>query len=88
LADPGWLAAWRPDRSGLLCLREMLDCGLPGALVYEVRSHALASPDASQILDELQRTTAILVPIDTHQNRQHLPGRWSAAPAAAHRMAS
>ncbi|MCR4411732.1 MAG: hypothetical protein NUV77_04820 [Thermoguttaceae bacterium] len=88
LADPGWPAAWRPDRSGLLCLREMLDCGLPGGLVYEVRSQALASPIASQILDEIQRTTSVLVTIDTHQNRRHLPGRWSAGPAEVRRMAS
>ncbi len=36
LADPSWPETWRPDRSGLLCLREKLEGGVPAAVVYEI----------------------------------------------------
>lgn len=70
LADRSWPGAWRPDRSGLLCLREELESGLVGAAVYEVRPDALDSPESQAILQALYATTTIVVVIDTNRQCQ------------------
>jgi hypothetical protein len=78
LADGGWPDAWRPDQSGLFCLRERLGNGLPAAVAYEIQPGALDHQTAAAILAELQRTTAVVVAIDVHERRQRLVGRWRA----------
>lgn len=81
-ADTNWPESWRPDRAGLLCLRERLGGKLPAAAVYELRPGALRTPLADMILDELRRTTAVVVTIDLAENRRSTPGRWTADPIA------
>ncbi|NQT41047.1 MAG: hypothetical protein HQ581_26380 [Planctomycetes bacterium] len=80
LSDPTWPEPLRPDRSGLLCLRETLADGIPAALVYEMRTGVLQTPEAVEILAELQRTTAVVVIIDAGQHRRQLTGTWQAEP--------
>ena len=72
--DESWPAAWRPDRSGLLCLREQIE-GHSAAAVYEIRNDALQTPLATEMVNELRRTTAVFVLVDLHQRRRCLPGR-------------
>ncbi len=86
LSDPTWPEPLRPDRSGLLCLREMLADGVPAALVYEMRTGVLQTPEAVKILAELQRTTAVIVIIDAGQHRRRLTGTWQAEPRQAVRQ--
>jgi hypothetical protein len=81
LADLSWPVAWRPDLSGLLCLRETIADQLPAAAVYEVRPAALDSPLAAAVIAELQRTTAVVALIDMDERRRRLPGL--AAPVTA-----
>ena len=76
LADPSWPDAWRPDLSGLLCLREPIANEHPAAAVYELRPDALVVAPAVEILAELQRTTTAVVLIDCGKNRRRLPGYW------------
>ncbi len=77
LADPTWPPAWRPDASGLLCLREQLEPGLPAAAVYEIRADALQRPAAAEILEQLRQTTAVFAVINARQERKRLAGDWS-----------
>jgi hypothetical protein len=76
--DPTWPAAWRPDRSGLMCLREMLKPGFPGAAVYEIAAGALDRPENAGILEELEATTAVMAVVDLHQRSRRVLGTWSA----------
>jgi hypothetical protein len=75
LEDVRWPAAWRPDRCGLLCLREEIDDGMTAAAVYEIQPDALQQPPASQILNELQSTSRMVVLINA-QKRRRMLGRW------------
>lgn len=88
LADPAWPEAWRPDRSGLLCLREELDTGVVGAAVYETIPGALRSPNAEQILHALYETTAILVVVDSHRQRRTFSHLADGPASAAQRVAA
>ncbi len=78
LSDTSWPEAWRPDRSGLLCLREELAPGLIGAAAYEVAPGALRSRVADLILRALQATVSVLVVVDANRQRRccvQRPGR-------------
>lgn len=70
LADRAWPDAWRPDQSGLLCLREELEPGLVGAAVYEIEPGALQSKTAEGILRALYSTATILVIVDGNGHRR------------------
>ncbi len=76
LGDEDWPAAWRPNESGLLCLRETLDERVPAAVAYEVRLDALLTPVAAEIVAELLRTTAVLVIVTFNEQRVRIAGRW------------
>jgi hypothetical protein len=94
LNDRDWPEAWRPDESGLLCLREMLEENLPAALVYEIRRDALLLPVANEILTELVRISVVVAVVGIDQSRRLLPGQWrgdlsvSADPASPLRRAA
>jgi hypothetical protein len=64
LRDPVWPGLWRPDRSGLVCLREVLEGEVPAAEVREISPGALHRPEAADILNELARTTATISIVD------------------------
>ena len=70
LADAAWPDAWRPDLSGLLSLREELEPGLVGAVVYEIEAGALESDVAKEILGALYSTVTILVVVDANGHRR------------------
>ena len=74
LADTGWPAAWRPNRVGLLALREMIGKNVPAAVLYEIRPGALEQSVAAEIAVELQRTAAFVVVVDSDKRRWDLPG--------------
>jgi len=74
LADEVWPGAWRPDRSGLLCLRETLRDGRRGSLIYETRPAALQASPAAEIIDELRRTTAFVIVVDWDGKRERFEG--------------
>ncbi|MFZ5829577.1 MAG: hypothetical protein ACOY3P_05795 [Planctomycetota bacterium] len=74
LADPDWPEAWRPDLSGVMCLRESLADGLPVGAIYEIRRGALQTETAAEILEALLATTVVVVVIDTDQQRRTLFG--------------
>ncbi|MEA1950966.1 MAG: hypothetical protein U9N87_06245 [Planctomycetota bacterium] len=76
LANPSWDQSWRPDLSGLLCLREWIDEKVPAAIVYELRHGVIASPEAIQILAELCRTTVSVTIIGLDGTRRRLVGSW------------
>jgi len=78
LADEDWPDGWRPDRSGLMCLREEIDAGLPAAVVYEITPGALEQDVAAAILAELRRTTAVVAVVDHRGSRQRLTGSRAA----------
>jgi hypothetical protein len=61
LADGDWPEDWRPDLSGLLCLRERLADGSSGALVVETRPGALLEPQGEAILLALLENTRRVV---------------------------
>jgi hypothetical protein len=83
LRDRSWPPAWRPDRCGLMCLRELLELTTPAAAVYETRPQALRRPEAAEVLAALRRTTAAVVIVDFHGQRGRLTGLWSATAADA-----
>lgn len=75
LADASWPEAWRPDCSGLLCLRERVGGSLPAAAVYELYPGALLRREGARIVEELRKSTAVLVTIDVRARRRRLVGR-------------
>jgi len=80
LDDSAWPESWRPDRSGLFCLREEIEPGTPAAAVYELRPNALQTPVAAEILTELKRTTVVVAIINARQQRRKLLGNWVVSP--------
>lgn len=76
LADDDWLDEWRPDRAGLLCLRELLDDRLPAALVVETRRGALLEPQAESILLHLLSKTALVVVVGPDGKRRLMCGQY------------
>ncbi len=73
--EPTWPGAWRPDQSGLLCLREEIDEGVSAALVYEIERDAIARPTTELILAKLRESTALVALVNLQRQRQLLPGR-------------
>ena len=76
LTDTKWDESWRPDLSGLLCLREWIDEKVPAAVVYELRYGVISSPEAVEILAELCRTTVSVTIIGLDGTRRRLVGTW------------
>jgi hypothetical protein len=76
LATEDWADAWRPDRSGLLCLREILADGQPAALVQETRSGALLEPPAKDILLALMHSCVHVVVVCPDGKRRRMHGSW------------
>ena len=74
LQNDTWPADWRPDISGMLCLREALAEDMPAALVYELREGALAEPAAATVLAELVESNALVVVVDAQEHRHVMPG--------------
>lgn len=78
LGDTNWPESWRPDRSGLLCLREAVDEGVVGGLIYEVVPAKLRSSFGRRIQRQMLRTCDAVVVVDSDGNRQLLAGERSA----------
>lgn len=76
LGDPSWPDRWRPDRCGLLCLREDVHGKTPMAAIYETEPQARRRPVAEAILAELVRTVAVVVMIDFRGRRLRISGDW------------
>ena len=87
LAATDWPAAWRPDQSGLLCLREILPDGKPGALVQETRPGALLEPEAKDILLALMHSCAVVVVVGPDGRRRLMHGCWTPDVATADGLA-
>ena len=81
LADTNWPESWRPDHSGLLCLRAEIEPGIPAAAVYELRPGALQPTVAAEILTELKHTTMVIAIINIQQQRDRLFGNWVTSPS-------
>ena len=80
LDDTDWPESWRPDHSGLFCLKAEIEPGTPAAAVYEIRPDALQTPVAAEIFTELKRTTMVIAIINAQQEREKLSGNWVASP--------
>jgi hypothetical protein len=76
-----WPAQWRPDRSGLLCLREEIDDGVPAAVAYEIELGAIERSTTAAILAQLQQSTAVIALLDMQRQRQVLRGNLWVDPA-------
>ena len=81
LRDRSWAEAWRPDRSGLMCLREEIAPGLPAAAVYEILPGALQGPAAAEIIAALKRTTVAVAVVDSQERCECLLGERRIHPA-------
>ncbi len=79
LRDSTWQDSWRPDRVGLLSVREACDEWGPSATIHEIRPGALRRPEAAGICDALLRTTAGVVIVDTTGRRFRLAGMRASA---------
>lgn len=75
LTETSWPIAWRPEQSGLLCLREEIDNGVSAALVYEIEAGALARPTTEPILASLAESTAVVALVNDLGQRRLLRGR-------------
>jgi hypothetical protein len=73
--EPSWPLAWRPERSGLLCLREEIDNGVSAALVYEIEPGALTRPTTEPILAKLAESTAVVALVNDLGQRRLLCGQ-------------
>lgn len=93
LADSTWPDLWRPDRSGLLPLRELVD-GVPVALVYETRAGALTAPTGLELVERLRTRAAwvVLVSFDGARSKLsgllRVDGAEAAPPPAPHYLAA
>jgi hypothetical protein len=72
LADPAWPAHWRPDRSGLLCLREWIAGSMRAAAVYELRSRALRSSTGRAVIRALQQSCSLIAVTKADRSRFNL----------------
>ena len=82
LADGDWPDEWRPDLSGVLCLRETLADGSTGALVTETRPGALLEPQGEAILLALLRNTRRVVVAGPDGKRYLMHGADEPLPSA------
>lgn len=78
-----WPENWRPEQSGLLCLRETLPDGRPGSLVMESRAGALLEPQAKDILLALMHSCAVVVVVGPDGKRRRMHGCWSETAAVS-----
>jgi len=77
VTEKSWPVDWRPDRSGLLCLREEIGNGISAALVYELEPDAIQRPTTEPILAKLKESTVLVALVNVHQQRQLLHGhQW------------
>jgi Fe-S-cluster containining protein len=77
LSESSWPLAWRPERSGLLCLREEVDNEVHAALVYEIERDAIARPTTESILARLRESTVVVALVNLQQQRRLLRGhQW------------
>jgi len=72
LSDPLWPKAWRPDCSGLLCVREAIDGHRSAAVIFEIRPGALATQAGNDLVNHLLQTTAALTIVDACGRRRAL----------------
>ena len=78
LTDTSWPPAWRPERSGLLCLREEIENGVLAALVYEIERDALARPTSEWIITKLAESTTVVAVVNLQRQRRLLRGgQWT-----------
>lgn len=73
--ETSWPMPWRPEQSGLLCLREEIDNGVSAALVYEIEPDALTRPTTEPILARLAESTAVVALVNGLGQRRLLRGR-------------
>ena len=84
LEDTTWPDLWRPDRSGLLCLKAELEENLAAAAVYEIGADVLQTPTATDLLQNLKQSTALMVIINAQQQRRQIRGDcWAMPPGPA-----
>ncbi|MDA7951312.1 MAG: YkgJ family cysteine cluster protein [Pirellulaceae bacterium] len=72
LAEETWKDSWKPNKSGLLCLREILPNNLIGALVYEIHEGALESSLGQKITARLLTVSDFVILKDKSGKRQTL----------------
>ena len=87
LANLDWPEEWRPEQSGLLCLRELMDDGSPAALVSEIRPGALLEPIAQEILLHLLENTRRVVVVAPDGSRHLMIGSYEPQAAPKREMA-
>jgi hypothetical protein len=76
LADPTWPLAWRPDRSGLLCLCEEIDHGVSASLVYEIQNDAISRSTTEPVLEKLKESSSLIALVNQQRQRRLLRGYW------------
>lgn len=69
LSDPLWPKAWRPDGSGLLCVREAIDGHRQAAVIFEIQPGALTTQVGNDLVSHLLQTTVALAIVDAHGRR-------------------
>ncbi|MHB8897697.1 MAG: YkgJ family cysteine cluster protein [Thermoguttaceae bacterium] len=82
LSERTWPLEWRPDRSGLLCLREKIDDDIFAAVAYEIEADAITQGTATAILTRLTETTAVVALVNLQQQRRLVSGIQRAETAA------
>jgi hypothetical protein len=75
---------WRPDRCGLLCLREELDGTTSAAVVYEIRPGALESASAGELIEALIKGSAVVVTVSLNGRRARFGAHDCQAQAVGH----
>ena len=70
LRDRNWPEGWRPDRSGLMCLREEIEAEFLAAAVYEIRPGALQGSAADEIMAALRLSAAVVAVVGIGERRR------------------
>lgn len=79
LDQSSWPTAWRPDRSGLVCLCEQRESGL-WATIYEWQPGALTGPVGAEILAELSKSAAGMTTIAVYEGIVRPTALWQIEP--------